>query len=114
MRELPAETCLLTVVVWESDFLPIDIRESSLEAGFVLKVHDNFPWNCNEEDVVILTAYKKHGRLLMKHLCTKKQEVFTVDDTQGIKKESGIFSCGRHDGGNGFLKDRRRLCVGFS
>ena len=50
----------------------------------------------------------------MKHLGTKKQKVFCVDATQGIDKESGLFSCGRHDGDTDFLKDRRRMCVGFS
>ena len=44
MRELPADTCPLTVVFWDSDSLPDEIRESSLEAGLVLKLHDNFPW----------------------------------------------------------------------
>ena len=50
----------------------------------------------------------------MKHVGNRKEQVFCVDATQGIEKHSGIFSCGRHDGGTGFLKDRRRICVGFS
>ena len=44
----------------------------------------------------------------------KNKKVFRVDATQGNEKENGIFSCGRHDGGTGFLQDRRRICVGLS
>ena len=79
MRELPAQTCPLTVVVWDSDSLPDESRVSSLEAGLVIKLPDLFPWKCNnEEDVVILTAYKKHARLLMKHLGNKKGKVLVL------------------------------------
>ena len=42
MRELPAQTCPLTVVVWDSDSVPDEIRVSSLEAGLVIKLHDHF------------------------------------------------------------------------
>ena len=104
----------LTVVIWDADVLAEEVRESSLEAGLVLKLHDHFPWKCqNEDEVVILTAYKKHAKLLLQHIA-KKNKVYGIDATQGIEKDSGIFSCGRHDGGTGFLKDIRRMCVGFS
>ena len=49
MRDFPAGIWPLTVVVWDSDHLPKEIRESSLEAGLVLKLYDIFIWNCKAE-----------------------------------------------------------------
>ena len=113
MRAFPAGTSPLTVVIWDSDTLPDEVRESSLEAGLVLRLYDKCQWECTDAGVAILTAYKKHARLLMKHL-GKKGVVLTINAIQGIEKTSGMLSCGRHDGGTGFLKDGRRMCVGFS
>ena len=114
MRSLQGNICPLTVVIWDTEELSEEVRESTLEAALVIKLLDTFPWKCQkEEDIVILTAYKKHAQLLKRHI-GQRDKVFGIDATQGMEKDSGIFSCGRHDGETGFLKDRRRMCVGLS
>ena len=62
MRALPPKTFPLTVVIWDSDNLADEVRESSMEVALVLALYDKFKWACSEEELAILTAYKKHAR----------------------------------------------------
>ena len=114
MRQLEDQRCPLTVVLWDAEQLSNEKRESTLEAALVIRLLDTAPWKCDsDDDIVTFSAYEKHAQLLKQHI-GKKNKVFGLDATQGMEKDSGIFSCGRHDGETGFLKDRRRMCVGLS
>ena len=105
------------VVVWDADPLPVEERCSSLEAGFVNRLSQRFPFagnasNASDEQPIVLTFYVKQSRLLSNQMDPKRVKV--IDSAQGSEFQYGIISGGRHDGKAGFLNDRRRVNVAFS
>jgi hypothetical protein len=101
------------VVVWDACDLPEQTRHSIPECQLVAKLLEKYPFTQLIEQPIVLTPYANNAREL-RNLIPNSKNVLVVDASQGIEKESGIFACGRHDGHQGFLKDRRRINVAFS
>ena len=105
------------VVVWDADPLPVEERCSSLEAGFVARLSQRFPFapsegDARDEQPHVLTFYVKQLNLLSRLMDPRRVKV--IDSAQGSEFQRGIISAGRHDGKPGFLNDRRRVNVAFS
>ena len=106
-----------TVAVWDADPLPDEERCSSLEAGFVARLSQRFPFASSQSDArdeqpQVLTFYVKQSKLLSRLMDPRRVKV--IDSAQGSEFQRGIISGGRHDGKAGFLNDRRRVNVAFS
>ena len=101
------------VVVWDACDLPEQTRHSIPECQLVAKLLERYPFTTEIQQPIVLTPYANNAKEL-RNLIPNSKNVLVVDASQGIEKESGIFACGRHDGHQGFLKDRRRINVGFS
>ena len=105
------------VAVWDADPLPNEERCSSLEAGFVSRLSQRFPFTCGQTDARdeqphVLTFYVKQSKLLQRIMDPRRVKV--IDSAQGSEFRRGIISGGRHDGKAGFLNDRRRVNVALS
>ena len=105
------------VAVWDADLLPNEERCSSLEAGFVSRLSQRFPFACGQTDARdeqphVLTFYVKQSKILSRSIDSRRVKV--IDSAQGSEFQCGIISAGRHDGKPGFLNDRRRVNVGIS
>jgi hypothetical protein len=112
-RGLPSYGPPFFVVVWDGSGLPENTRHSIPECNLVAKLLEKYPFPREEEEPIVLTPYSQNAKALRK-LVRNAKDVMVVDASQGIEKVSGIFACGRHDGLQGFLKDRRRINVGLS
>ena len=112
-RGLPSYGPPFFVVVWDGDDLPENTRHSIPECRLVAKLLEKYPFPREEEEPIVLTPYSQNAKALRK-LVPNAKDVMVVDASQGIEKTSGIFACGRHDGLQGFLKDRRRINLGLS
>ena len=116
-NEHPSTHSPFIVAVWDADTLPVEERCSSLEAGFVHKLLQRFPFargqsDSSDEQPHVLTFYVNQSRLLSR--CMDQKRVKVIDSAQGSEFQRGIISAGRHDGKVGFLNDRRRVNVAIS